>query len=129
MTIDHARAGDLLDAFVAAWTTFDGDEWSDLFTDEVEYHPGPFSAPLLGRAAVRAYLLQASQDGDQVEITIERHWVVPPTILAAFHASHVRRADRARVRVAGFLTAEVADDGRIARYREWTERRAMPSAE
>ena len=46
-----------------------------------------------------------------------------PTVLAAWHASYIRRSDRARVRLAGFMTLEIADDGRIARLREWWHRR------
>ena len=62
----------------------------------------------------------AQQD---VEFTVERHWVSGPTVLAAWHASYVDRADRARVRLAGFLTMEIAADGRIAQFREWWHRR------
>ncbi len=127
MTIDYARAGELLEAWRRAFETFDGEAWSDLFTEDAEYRSGAFSAPLAGRDAIRAYLLEASRDREQLEITIERHWVVPPTVLVAFHASYVRRSDRARVRLSGFAVAEIADDGRVGRYREWTERHVTPA--
>ena len=123
MTLDYATGGAILDAYREAFEAFDGDAFTALFSDDVEYHADAFSAPLAGKNAVRAYLLQASRDRDQLEITIERHWVVAPTILAAFHSSHVRSPDRARVHVAGFLTAEVGGDGRIERYRAWAETR------
>ena len=42
------------------------------------------------------------------------------TVLAAWHASWNRRSDEAKVRQAGFLSAEVGEDGRIARLRHWT---------
>ena len=64
-----------------------------------------------------------SERQQDVEFTIERHWVVAPTVLAAWHASYIRRTDLARVRLAGFMTMEIADDGRIARFREWWHRR------
>jgi ketosteroid isomerase-like protein len=124
MMLDHATGGTILDAYREAFESFDGDAFTALFADDVEYHADAFSPPLVGHNAVRAYLLQASRDRDQLEITIERHWVVAPTILAAFHSSYVRRLDRVRVRVAGFLTAEVGRDGRIERYRAWAETRA-----
>ena len=126
MNLDYAAGGALLDAWSRARQARDGDAWVDLFAEGAEYRPDPFSAPLLGRNAIRAYLLETSRDEDQLEITIERHWVVPPTVLAAFHASVGRRTDRTRMRTAGFLVAEVAADGRIGRYREWTERREAP---
>jgi ketosteroid isomerase-like protein len=123
MSLDHAAATDLLDRYGAAWQSFDGDAWVELFTEDVEYHEDPFEPPMVGRNALRAYLLEAAERQQDVEFTIERHWVVAPTVLAAWHASYVGRDDNARVRLAGFMTMEIADDGRIARFREWWHRR------
>lgn len=123
MSVDHAAAGDLLDAYARAWATFDGDAWTALFSEDAEYHEDPFEPPLVGHNAIRAYLLQAAEVQDQVEVTIERHWAVGSTILAAWHASFVRRPTRARVRVAGFMTLEIDADARITRFREWWHRR------
>jgi ketosteroid isomerase-like protein len=113
----------VLERYRRAWETFDGDAWTDLFTEDVEYAEDPFEPPLAGRNALRAYLLDAAERQEQVEVTIERHWVVGSTVLAAWHAGYIRRSDRARVRLAGFMTMELADDGRIARFREWWHRR------
>ena len=96
--------------------------------EDAEYHEDPFEPPLVGHNALRAYLLEAAEAQDQVEMTVERHWVVGPTVLAAWHAGYVRRTDRSRVRLAGFMTLEIADDGRIARFREWWHRRETPAA-
>ena len=126
--LDHATAGDLLDRYGRAWETFDGDAWADLFSEDVEYFADPFEAPLVGRNAVRSYLLEAAENQQQVEMTIERHWVVPPTVLASWRASYVRRRDRTRVRLAGFTTLEIAEDGRIAHFHEWYHRRETASA-
>ena len=123
MTLDHASAGDLLERYGQSWETFDGDRWTDLFSEDVEYHEDPFDPPIVGHNAIRAYLLEASERQQDVEFTVERHWVVAPTVLAVWHASYVRRTDLARVRLAGFMTMEIADDGRIARFREWWHRR------
>ena len=128
MNLDHAAAADLLERFVRARTTFDGDAWTDRFSADVEFQEDPFEAPLVGSNALRAYLLAASGVEDQVEWTIERHWVVGPTILASWHASHVRSTDRARVRSAGFMTLEIGDDGRVGRFRAWSQRRDAPAA-
>jgi ketosteroid isomerase-like protein len=128
MNLDQASAGDLLERYGNAWATFDGDAWVDLFTEDIEYHEDPFEPPMVGHNALRAYLLEAAEAQQQVEFTIERHWVSGPTVLAAWHASYVRRTSRARVRLAGFMTMEVAADGRIARFREWWHRRETPTA-
>jgi ketosteroid isomerase-like protein len=127
MSLDHAGAADLLDRFARAREAFDGDAWTELFTDDVEYREDPFEPPLVGKNAVRAYLNEAAERQEQVAFTVERHWVVDPTILLAFHAGYVQRSDRARVQVAGFMTLEIRD-GRIARLREWYHRRATPAA-
>ena len=119
--IDYATAGDLLAAYGGAWETFDGDAWVAIFTDEAEYHNDPFGPPLIGRNALRAYLLDAAAAQRDVEFTIERHWVSGATILAAWHVAFVRQSTRQVVRLAGFLTMEVAGDGRIERFREWAE--------
>ncbi len=128
MTIlDHARAADLLDRYAAAWITRDGDAFVDLHTPDAEAVHDPFDTPLVGRNALRRALLEAADSEEQVELTFERHWVVPPTILAAWHASHVDRLSRARVRYAGFVAFEIADDGRIRRARFWYNRRESPA--
>jgi ketosteroid isomerase-like protein len=119
--IDYAAAGDLLEAYGRAWETFDGDGWVALFSEDAEYHEDPFGAPLVGHNALRAYLLDAATSQRDVGFTVERHWVSGTTVLAAWHATFARRAGGQQVRLAGFLTAEVAPDGRIARFREWTQ--------
>jgi ketosteroid isomerase-like protein len=128
VTVDHARAGDLLASYGRAWETFDGDAWSDLFDEAAEYHEDPFEPPLTGRNAIRAYLLEAAEGQRQVEFTIERHWVSGTTVLAAWHASWVRTTGGARVRLAGFMTLELGPDERIVRFREWWHRRETPVA-
>ena len=91
MTIDYAAAGDLLAAYGKAWETFDGDAWTALFAERAEYHADPFEPPLVGHNAIRAYLLEAAESQADVEFTVERHWVAASTVLAAWHASFVRR--------------------------------------
>ena len=117
--VDYTTAGDLLDAYGRAWETFDGDAWVALFSEDAEYHEDPFEPPLVGHNALRAYLLDASASQRDVEFTVERHWVSGETVLAAWHVAFIRQASGQHVRMAGFMTAEVAN-GRIARFREWT---------
>jgi ketosteroid isomerase-like protein len=116
---DYAAAGEWLEAYGRAWETFGGDAWVGLFTEDAEYHEDPFSEPLVGHNALRAYLLHEAEAKRDVDLTVERHWVSGSTVLAAWHASWIARADGRGVRVAGFVTAEVADDGRISRFHEW----------
>ena len=118
--IDYAAAGELLERYGAARRTFVGDDWVALFSDDAEYHVDPFAAPLVGHNALRAWLNGGAEAQRDVEFTIERHWVSGSTVLAAWHASWIGKVDGVRSRSAGFLTAEIAPDGRIARFREWS---------
>jgi ketosteroid isomerase-like protein len=124
--LDHARAEDLLDRYAAARSSWDGDAFVGLHTADVEAFNDPFEPPLRGSNEIRKALLEASEAEEQVEFTFERHWVVPPTILAAWHASYVHRQTRARIRTAGFVAFEIAEDGRIRRARFWYNRREFP---
>lgn len=125
--LDHAAAGDLLDRLAAALVDFDGDALVELCTPDVAVWEDPFGPPFVGPLDLRRRLLDVAAIGEQVELTIERHWVVAPTILAAWHAGYVHRQTRARVRFAGFLTLGVADDGRIRKARTWAVRRESAS--
>jgi ketosteroid isomerase-like protein len=127
VSIDYAHAHDLLEALARARTSYDGDAWTDLFAPDAEVSLDPFAASLVGHNALRAYLLEAAAAERHHDLAIERHWVSGSTVLAAWHASWNRRADDAKVRQAGFLSAEVGEDGRITRLRQWTVTREHPA--
>lgn len=123
MTLDYQGAGTLLEAYARAIGRADGEAATELFAEDCVIHVDPFAAPLEGHAGLRSYLLQTAAEQRQSELTIERHWVVGSTVLAAWHASHIRAEDGARVYVVGFLTMEVGPDERIERMRQWWNRR------
>ena len=120
MTIGYAVANDLLEALVAARTDHGGDAFTALFTPDAEFVPDPFATPITGHNGLRAYLLAAAGAERGYDLSIERHWVSGDTVLAAWHASWTRSTDEAKVRQAGFLSAEVGGDGRIVRLRYWS---------
>jgi ketosteroid isomerase-like protein len=128
MPIDYAAAGERLERFGRAWETFDGDLIVSLFTEDAEYHDDAFGPPMVGHNAIRAHWLDGANTTEQVEFTAERHWVSGDTVLTAWHASYVERADGARIRLAGFMTWEMSADGRIGRLREWTVQAPPASA-
>jgi hypothetical protein len=123
MSIDYATGADLLAAYGRAWETFSGDDWVALFTEDAEYSEEPFEEPLVGHNALRAHLLEAAEIQDQLEFSVERHWVSGSTVLASWRAGYVDSDSRARVRLAGFMTLEVEQDGRVHRLRKWWHRR------
>ena len=120
MTVSYAQAHDLLESLVRARVRYDGDAWTDRFAEAAELVLDPFEQPLVGHNALRAYLLDAAEAERWFDMTVERHWVSGDTVLAAWHASWNRRRDGAKVRQAGVLSAEMGEDGRIARLRQWT---------
>lgn len=117
--VEYAWAGEFLERYVLARTRFEVDAFMDLFSRDAVLQPDPFGPPLAGGNAIRAYLLQCSIEESDIELTMERHWVSGHTILAAWHASFVRRQGSRHVREAGFLTAEIRDR-RVERLRVWT---------
>lgn len=120
MTISYAQGHDILNALVDARRGYDGDAYTALFTDEAEVVLDPFAPPLAGHNALRAYLNDAAEAERYFDLAIERHWVSGDAVLAAWHASWNRRSDDAKIRQAGFLTAEIGEDGRIVRLKHWT---------
>jgi ketosteroid isomerase-like protein len=61
--MDHPRAQAWLDAYVAAWLSYDPDQIRALFADDVEYRYHPHDDPIVGRAAVVAsWLGESSSD-------------------------------------------------------------------
>ncbi|MFN8631812.1 MAG: nuclear transport factor 2 family protein [Chloroflexota bacterium] len=120
MTIAYADAHDLLERLVAARVDHSGDAFTALFTPEAEVALDPFATPLTGHNALRAYLNDAAGAERGYELVIERHWVSGDTVLAAWHANWSRPSDEAKVRQAGFLSAEGGGDRRITRLRLWT---------
>jgi hypothetical protein len=119
MAISYPAAHDLLGSLVKARTSYDGDAWTDLFDEAAEVSLDPFAPPLAGHNAIRAYLNDAAEAERYYDLAIERHWVSGDIVLAAWHASWNRRFDEAKVRQAGFLSAEVGEHGRIVRLRQW----------
>jgi hypothetical protein len=117
--VAYAWAGEFLERYVRARTVLDISSLMELFTPDGELAPDPFGVPFAGTNAIRAYFLQCAGEEADVEFTIERPWVSGSTILAAWHASFVRQRDRAHVREAGFLTAEIRQE-HCSRLRIWT---------
>jgi len=119
MTVTYAEGYDLLRALTRARVRYDGDASTALFAEDAQIVLDPFLPPLVGHNDLRAYLLEAADAERHYDLAVERHWVSGDTVLAAWHASWNRTADAAKVRQAGFLSAEVGGDGRILRLKQW----------
>lgn len=62
--MDHQNARDWLDRYVEAWMSYDPDDISRLFSENVAYRYHPYDEPILGRDAVVASWLGESASPD-----------------------------------------------------------------
>ena len=61
--MDHDTAQQWLDAYVAAWLSYDRDAIGALFSEDVSYRYHPYDDPVVGRAAlVASWLGEGSHD-------------------------------------------------------------------
>ena len=116
---------DLFASFKRAWEGRDPDAMLELFSDDAEYRIDPFMDPLIGLNAIREHWNGVVAAQDHIEFDAERVWAVGRTILGSWHVALTERATAERVRIRGFSTMEVDDEGRIARMREWPVRQVV----
>jgi uncharacterized protein (TIGR02246 family) len=110
---------DLFARFKRAWEARDPDAMLELFADGAELRTDPFAPPLEGLNAIREHWNAIAASQDHVEFDAERVWVSGNTVLGSWHVALTRQATAERVRIRGFSTLELDDEGRITRMREW----------
>jgi ketosteroid isomerase-like protein len=116
---------DLLAAWKRGVERRSPDELIELCDANIDFRPDPFGEPLVGLNAVRAHWNEFAAAQANVEFDAERVWVNGNTVLASWHGAYTRRATGERVRVRGFSTFELGDDGRIQRCRQWPAERVV----
>src|SRR5919106_767410 len=124
-SLSHGDAQDLLEAFKRGWERRDPDSILMLFDATAEYREHPFAEPLAGSNAIRAHWNDIAANQTHVEFDAERIWLSGSTVLASWHAAYPRRSSGDRVRVRGFMTAELGDDRLIRRFRQWPLERVV----
>lgn len=62
--MDHETAQDWLERYVAAWISYDPDDITGLFSQDVAYRYHPYDESIVGRVAVVASWLGESESGD-----------------------------------------------------------------
>lgn len=116
---------DVLARFKQARERRDPDAMVALFTETAEVRLDPFAAELRGALDLRAYWNEVAAEQTAVEFDVERVWVSGRTILASWHEAHTLRASDERIRVRGFSTLELDDEGLVVRMREWPVARVV----
>lgn len=110
---------DLLERYKLAWERRDPELAMELYGEDAEHRDQPFREPFRGANEIRAMWNDIALNETHVEFDTERIWVNGATVLASYHAAYTDRTTGERVRMRGFMTIEVDDEGHISRLREW----------
>jgi hypothetical protein len=117
--LSHGDAQDLLATFRSGWEARDPETIVGMFRDDADYREHPFEEAFQGGNAIRARWNEIAATQAHIEFEAERIWVAGATILASFHAAFTRRQNGDRVRLRGFMTFEIDDEGLVWRFRQW----------
>ena len=120
---------DVLARFKKARERRDPEAMMAIFSEAAEVRPEPFATELRGALDLRSHWNEVAAEQVAVEFDAERVWVSGRTILASWHEAFTRQASEERVRVRGFSTLELDDDGLVARMRSWPIERVVGPAE
>ncbi len=124
-TLTPGDGQDLFARFKHAWEKRDPEAMLELYREDAEYRTDPFEQPLEGALAIRKHWNEVVAAQDHIEFDVERVWVSGRTVLGNWHVALTVRASAARVRIRGFTTLELDDDGRIRRMKEWPVTRTV----
>ena len=124
-TLTPGDGQDLFARFKRAWEKRDPDAMLALYRDDAEYQTDPFTPPLTGANAIRQHWNTIAAEQVHVDFDAERVWVSGRTVLASWHAAFTLEATAERIRVRGFSSIELDDEGLIARMRQWPVTRGV----
>jgi ketosteroid isomerase-like protein len=117
--LTHGDAQDLLDRYKRALEARDVESLMSLYAPEAEHREHPFREPRAGSNAIRAMWNDIAANQAHVEFDAETIWVVGATVLASWHGAYTDRTNSNRVRLRGFMSLELDEQGRVTRLREW----------
>jgi SnoaL-like domain len=123
--LTHGDAQDLLAAWKRGWETRNPDLIVDLFDKDADYRPAPFVEPLVGVNAIRRLWNEIAAGQTNVDFDAENIWVAGRTVLVSWHAAYTIAASGERVRVYGFTTMELNEQGLVTRLRQWPVERMV----
>ncbi len=118
-TLTPGDGQDLLAAYKRACERRDPEASLVLYAKDAEHRANPFQDAVVGANALRQMWNDIAASQANVEFDAEHVWVVGATVLTSFHGAYTNRETTERVRVRGFMTIEVNDDGLIQRLRQW----------
>jgi hypothetical protein len=104
-------------AYEEAWRSAGTDRLAELFTDEAEYSPAPFAAPIRGFGAI-ARMWEAERDGADEEFAMAAELVAASDGRAVVRVE-VRYGAPARQHYRDLWVLHLTADGRCERFEEW----------
>jgi ketosteroid isomerase-like protein len=112
MTLDEVQRW--LDAYVAAWRTYDIDSIANLFSQEATYAYQPWAEPIQGRDAIVTAWLSDQDDPNSWEAAYRPLFVDGEHAVVVGETSYVDEKDYANLFVLRF-----DDDGSCSAFTEW----------
>ena len=104
-----------LDAYIAAWSSYDAAEIAALFTEDATYRYDPFREPLVGGAAIVADWLQDPDEPGSWEAEYHPFAVAGDRAVAVGETRYPQEGKR----YANLYVLEFAADGRCRSFTEW----------
>lgn len=105
-----------------AWEERDPDRAAELFADDALYYETPFSEPLRGREAIRAYWAEVPEAQDNVSFRYEVVAVAGEVGIARWWASLDRVSSGVHAELDGVFVLTFSASGRCSEFREWWHR-------
>ncbi len=121
--MDRATLDNWLTAYGRAWETRDPEAVAQLFTPDALYRERPFTEPLRGRAALRAYWTRVvARSQEQIRFGFEIAALDGNLGIARWWASFVRVSSKQGVQLDGIFFLIFSDENLCCELREWWHR-------
>ena len=108
MTESPPSPRELIDTFAKGWSKADLDRILSVFSDEATFIETPFSAPLVGREAIRRYWADVPYNQSEITVTTGEVYSVGPWFAVEFKVVFRRRRTGDWVEARGAIFCESA---------------------
>ena len=106
-----------VEGYGRTWESWDYAAWVDLFTDDVVYVEHPTQRPVVGRAALDAYVRNEAAEQGAVSVRMGSPVVEGNRVAGEFWVTAT--GDSEPMTLVGGFTARLEPDGRCSRFREY----------
>ena len=124
--IDRISVDRWLDAYIAAWKSYDPEEIGALFSTDAVYFYDPFHEPVRGREAIVADWIKDRDDAGTYEGGYRPVLVAGDKAVARGYSRYFNTNGTVRDEYDNLFLLRFDADGRCAEYREWYMRKPKP---